>query len=343
MIDYKVYNRAMESQSTKPSDQPDLQRKYLDDATMNSDEPPAERLLILLPDTIVGFNMLEKSWCKLRVSEISDVCWNKKAFDSLVVDPDTKDCVQALVTNQLSSKKSTDLISGKGNSLVILLHGGPGTGKTLTAESVAELAEKPLYRVTCGDIGTEAVAVERALQHVLYLGKEWGCVVLLDEADIFLEERSLQDLGRNALVSVFLRALEYYDGILILTTNRVGTFDEAFKSRIQLSLRYQALTEEQRRVIWENFCTRIGEIDEDNVDVADLRRNINELARHNMNGRQIRNNLTTARQLAQYKGERMNLSHLRHAIKVFIKFEEYLKDVKHNVSDEEIARDSGVR
>jgi hypothetical protein len=92
-------------------------------------------------------------------------------------------------------------------------------------------------------------------------------VVLLDEADVFLEQRTLQDLQRNALVSgndnrnyssspytrtnpglVFLRVLEYYDGanlrhanashaliflqgILILTSNRVGTFDEAFKSR----------------------------------------------------------------------------------------------------------------
>ena len=49
-----------------------------------------------------------------------------------------------------------------------------------------------------------------------------GIVVLLDEADVFLEERDVKDLNRNALVSVFLRALEYYDGILILTSNRVG-------------------------------------------------------------------------------------------------------------------------
>lgn len=61
-------------------------------------------------------------------------------------------------------------------------------------------------------------------------------VVLLDEADVFLEERDMKDLNRNALVSVFLRALEYYNGIVILTSNRVGTFDEAFKSRIQLAL-----------------------------------------------------------------------------------------------------------
>jgi hypothetical protein len=83
--------------------------------------------------------------------------------------------------------------------------------------SVAELAEMPLYRVTCGDIGTNAEAVEKYLQTILYLGKTWNCgmfdkqftlfrlikyiVLLLDEADVFLEERSLADFERNSFVS----------------------------------------------------------------------------------------------------------------------------------------------
>lgn len=147
-----------------------------------------------------------------------------------------KDLILALVTNQLSAKTSTDVIENKGNGLIMLLHGPPGTGKTFTAECVAEIAKKPIYSVTCGDIGTEPEAVEKYLESVFHLGKIWDCVVLLDEAVVFLEQRTLQDLKRDALVSVFLRALEYYEGILILTTNRVGTFDEAFKSRIQLAL-----------------------------------------------------------------------------------------------------------
>jgi hypothetical protein len=46
---------------------------------------------------------------------------------------------------------------------------------TFLLESVAEIAEKPLYRVTCGDVGTKVVDVERYLQTVLYLGKTWNC------------------------------------------------------------------------------------------------------------------------------------------------------------------------
>jgi hypothetical protein len=57
------------------------------------------------------------------VDRIQDVDWNKKAFDNLVIDTDTKHLVRALISNQIKAEKSTDLISGKGNGLIILLHG----------------------------------------------------------------------------------------------------------------------------------------------------------------------------------------------------------------------------
>ena len=80
--------------------------------------------------------------------------------------------------------------------------------------------------------------VEKNLHHNFRLAYKWGCVLLLDEADVFLAKRNKTDLRRNAVTSVFLRSLEYYAGILFLTTNRVGGIDPAFKSRIQLSLYY---------------------------------------------------------------------------------------------------------
>lgn len=170
----------------------------------------------------------------LLVDHIRGITWNSEAFNHLVLRHTKKELIQALIGahSKNGGKPSTDFIEGKGNRLILLLHGGPGTGKILTAESVAELTRRPLYHVTCGDIGTNAEDVESYLETVFYLGTQWNCVVLLDEADIFLEERSPADLQRNALVSVFLRVLEYYEGILILTSNRIGTFDEAFKSRV---------------------------------------------------------------------------------------------------------------
>ncbi|KAJ0374262.1 hypothetical protein COL26b_007508 [Colletotrichum chrysophilum] len=288
-------------------------------------EAVQNRLIYLFPNIVPGFDLR----LDVEVDQIQDVVWNEHAFKSLVANEDMKTLILALVTNQIDSKRGTDVIDNKGNGLIMLLHGSPGTGKTFTAESVAEIAKKPMYSVTCGDIGTNPADVEKYLESVFHLGKIWDCVVLLDEAEVFLEQRTLQDLQRNALVSVFLRALEYYDGILILTTNRVGTFDEAFKSRIQLALRYEKLEAYQRKQIWKNFFERLKSIGEEgSIDFNDISLHIDELTRHPMNGRQIRNTITTARQLAKFMGKKMVFSHLQRTIAITNKFDQYLADVR---------------
>lgn len=102
-----------------------------------------------------------------------------------------------------------------------MLHGPPGTGKTLTAEGISEFLKCPLYMVSAGELGTDSRYLELELQKILDICHAWGAILLLDEADVFLEKRNMHDLHRNALVSIFLRQLEYFQGILFLTTNRV--------------------------------------------------------------------------------------------------------------------------
>ena len=340
MVDYKTYR------SLHP-DNASLRNHLKDELgpeAMARDEPPDEQFELLLPLKIKGYNLRRKKWFDLFADRISDVKWNKEAFQNLVIDRKARDLIRALVSNQLAAEKGTDLIMGKGNGLILLLHGGPGTGKTLTAESVAEIAEKPLYRVTCGDVGTKAEDVEKYLESVLHLGKIWGCVVLLDEADVFLEQRSLEDMERNALVSVFLRVLEYYEGILVLTSNRVGTFDEAFKSRIQLALHYPVLGAFQRLRIWENFINRLESFGDDTkVDIADLRDHLEDLKEEKMNGRQIRNAITTARQYAEWKGNTLTYEHLRDVIEVSGRFDKYLDRLNGGFTQDQLAEDEGLR
>ena len=275
------------------------------------------------------------------MEHIRPVSWNKEAFNRLVLKSKKKELIKALVTVHLATKQNADVIEDKGNGLIILLHGSPGTGKTLTAESVAEIAEKPLYRVTCGDIGTDAESVEKYLESVLLIGTIWECVVLLDEADVFLEERQVTDLARNALVSVFLRVLEYYDGILILTSNRVGTFDEAFKSRVQLAVHYPALDEDGRFEIWRNFVSTLKDKNVE-MDFKELNQKIPLLARNKLNGRQIRNLVWTAAQLAKFKKEPLEYAHLEQVIEIANEFEDYLEKT-HGHTDEEYAQAQGTR
>ena len=230
--------------------------------------------------------------------------------------------VKSLVHNHFMNKgadaddedddRENDVVRGKGKGLILLLHGAPGVGKTSTAECVAEANGKMLFPITCGDLGTTAADVERELSDKFHLAELWDCVLLLDEADVFLAQRTKYDVSRNSLVSVFLRVLEYFTGILLLTTNRVGAFDEAFKSRIHVSLYYPPLNWERTEAIWRMHMRRLMErknrkginlhIDEAEI-LAFVKKHysVTTPKKANWNGRQIRNAFQTATALAEYE------------------------------------------
>jgi len=79
-----------------------------------------------------------------------------------------------------------------------------------------------LIESSVADVGVKAEHVEEKLTNYFELATAWNAVLLIDEADILLESRSLDQgtLDRNAMVAVFLKILEYFEGILLLTTNR---------------------------------------------------------------------------------------------------------------------------
>ena len=135
--------------------------------------------------------------------------------------------------------------------------------------------------------------------------------------------------------------LKYYEGISILTSNRVGTFDEAFRSRIHIALHYEDLKPRSRRQTWSNFLARL-EGTEEGENVDDIKDRLDELANHKLNGREIRNALSTARQLASHEGTKMCWEHLQLAIKTANDFGNYLKDF-HGHSDCDWARETKKR
>lgn len=155
----------------------------------------------------------------------------------------------------------------------------------------------PLYMMSASDLGIDAEDVESKLSNILEMVAKWNAILLLDECDVFLETRSTADLQRNQLVSIFLRLLEYYEGILFLTTNRVDNIDDAFQSRIHVSMAYPHLTKESRRIIWQNFLAKLRlphKLNDGDMD---------ELANVELNGRQIKNVLKTSQLLATKRGK----------------------------------------
>ncbi|TGJ75550.1 hypothetical protein E0Z10_g10983, partial [Xylaria hypoxylon] len=192
---------------------------------------------------VAGFLLGERRWGYFHVEMLRDIKFDREAFKYLVLDEEIKTTVKALIGKFASdeghvSAWPNDFVKNKGQGRIFLLHGSPGVGKTCTAECVAELTHRPLLSLTSGDLSTDSLMVEQNLEYFLSLGERFGAIVLLDEADVYLESRRNKNIERNGLVSVFLRALEYYRGVLFLTTNRVQTFDAAFTSRIHVALHY---------------------------------------------------------------------------------------------------------
>ena len=264
-----------------------------------------EQKLICTP-LLRGYSLKNKLWLNFFVNCVKDIEWQTDAFDRLVLPKNQKELILGFTESQRKFRDTfDDVIEGKGKGMIILLCGPPGVGKTLTSESVAEEMKVPLYMMSAGDLGFDPRKVETKLQDILEMCSRWNAVLLLDEADVFLEQRSLHELERNKLVSIFLRVLEYYEGTMFLTTNRVQTFDPAFQSRIHISLDYQELSIDSRKMIWKNF------LDSSSHDHTISAAQLKELSRMNMNGRQIKNILKIARLLASRKEESLSLEHIR--------------------------------
>jgi len=152
-------------------------------------------------------------------------------------------------------------------------------------------------------------------------------------------------------VTVFLRALEYYRGLLFLTTNRVNIFDEAFKSRIHVSMHYKRLSREQQSAIWKNCFARAAK---DSVVITKKStRYVSEdsdLLEREWNGREIQNAFQTALALARFDAEDEGTSkvivkaqHLKRVVGMSMLFSKYLGSMRCGKGDDEVALQHRLR
>jgi AAA+ superfamily predicted ATPase len=294
---------------------------------------------LLFPPFVYGFSLARKEWCRFYLTCIQEIIWEKDCFNTLVMKENQKRLLQAVVSSHKFPENPRDDMQQKGKGLVILLHGTPGSGKTLTAECTAELMEKPLFSTNTAELNkyNRAWYFEYRLKQVLQYATIWKAIVLLDEADVFLQSRkdnSANSAGaseRNALVAVFLRHLEYFSGIVFLTTNLIDVFDQAMKSRIHLALSYKPPEEEMRRLIWTQTLKSIPteELDMDFEAIEDL-------ILQELNGREITNSINTARTLSRFDSQPLQLKHIQTVLDVKKEFDVTLR----NMASLEMARGS---
>ncbi|KAJ2996679.1 hypothetical protein NUW58_g900 [Xylaria curta] len=266
------------------------------DLETNGSEESAKHRYLLCNRRLWGLILKTRTWASLDVANCSTPRANSRPIENLVMPEERKTMIKALVDRftdgsarpGASKPWQADHMDNKGEGQIFLLHGGPGVGKTFDKE------------------------VEANLTKWFKLAETWGAVMLIDEADVYLERRQLTDLKRNSLVSglvtsvpiVFLRSVEYYRGILFLTTNRVGTFDDAFVSRIHVVIAYENLGKNERARIWKQFFNKLSEDRQDMTITSRAKRYVLEdenVVDLDWNGREIRNAFQTAVALAEYR------------------------------------------
>nr|XP_001394382.2 hypothetical protein ANI_1_1882094 [Aspergillus niger CBS 513.88] len=286
-----------------------LSEGFLDTVGLSDDQ------YLICASFINGFSFAQKAWCQISVSALSDVEWNHNAFKRLVMAENRRELIHGLVkAHRQDDAVFDDVVANKGKGLIALLTGSPGVGKTLTAEAVAEVTQRPLYVVATGELGIDPDVVDNRLGMILEITRRWGCVLLIDEADVFLSARG-KDLARDALVSVFLRRLEYFRGVAILTTNRKHDIDPAFRSRIHFTMHYPDLDTDSRMEVWKNFLTNVAKSSELAGFTSD---DFVALSRHSLNGRQIKNIVSCAVSLAREMQKNVTVKDIESLIEVMI-------------------------
>jgi len=231
------------------------------------------------------FSLDTKTYVYVDIDDLVSYEYDTQAMSKLHL-PEEMLSILSRVFNTPVEGLFGDLIKGKHGGVVILAAGNPGVGKTLTAEVYAEQTQRPLYVLELGELGTNVTSVEENLSRVFTRVARWNAVLQFDECEIFLTQRG-EDLERSAIVGSFLRLLDYYQGILFLTTNRSEVLDHAVRSRVMLKLEYPDLDQRGRAAIWTTMFESAG------LTLAEG--TIWELADHNTNGRQIRNLTRLAR------------------------------------------------
>lgn len=196
----------------------------------------------------------------VHVQNLSEYQYKPELRDKLILPEHHRDLIDILTADMTVLME--DIVEGKSGGTTILCKGAPGLGKTLTAEVYSEVVGKPLYRVHSGQLGITAESVEQNLSQILQRAARWDAILLLDEADVYIRCRD-NDLQHNAIVAEFLRTLEYFNGLLFMTTNRIQDVDDAILSRCIATIQYETPSKEDAVRLWKSLATQF------NIDLSD--------------------------------------------------------------------------
>jgi hypothetical protein len=272
-------------QSIKDTDDSD----ELEEISEGQDNAEVVEVPLPLHPFLQVFDLSEHYYVILHVSNLTPYKYDETLMDKLVMPKHKKDLISILI--QGSTASIEDIIVGKMKGIIVIATGAPGTGKTLTAEVFSEAIQRPLYVVQCSQLGTSEDEIEKRLKEVMERATRWKAILLIDEADVYIHERG-SDIQQNAIVGIFLRVLEYYRGVLFMTSNKATVIDDAILSRATAWLQYEIPSEDELKQIWKILSAQY-KIELSAKQIIELVQTF-----HKISGRAVRNMLKLSKLLA---------------------------------------------
>lgn len=210
------------------------------------------------------FSLVHHESFEVMVDDLELYEYDESIVDKLILPDEVKELVDFVISSV--GVGMGDIVKGKSAGVIILSQGLPGVGKTLTGEVYAEKIKRPLYVVQAAQLGLTIDELETKLKVVLERATSWRALLMIDEADVYIHERG-NDMVQNAVVGTFLRVLEYYQGVLFMTTNRANIIDDAILSRCNAIVKYEPPTVKDQKKIWKVLSTEMDvKMDKELID-----------------------------------------------------------------------------
>lgn len=229
--------------------------KYTNHPSKRDENKEPVRIVIPQHPYLFTFNLETHIFVWTHIGNVEEYIYNETLIEKLILNDLDKTLIQMLT--QSDGSLMEDIVRGKQGGIFIMATGQPGLGKTLTAEVASEYVKAPLYKVQCSQLGIDVDKIEGNLKKVLERSNRWNAILLIDEADVYIRKRG-DDIQQNAIVGVFLRLLEYYKGILFMTSNLGDDIDDAVMSRATAHVNYQYPEGDDVAKIFEVLINQYG-------------------------------------------------------------------------------------
>jgi len=272
---FRYINDNLHHSSTKRT------RFDIDVSSFFTDESKLHKVPIF--PSIYCYDLNDYSFKFIDTRRVEPYLYDVDIEKKLILPHDHKNLIDILLSEEYQSHDA-DFIKGKGNGTLILAMGQAGLGKTLTSEVYAERKKIARLKIHASQLGTDETKIEKKLKEFMALAERWKCILLIDEADVYIRRRD-NDVQHNAIVATMLQQIEYFNGILFMTTNRTEDVDEAILSRCGAILKYTLPDKDMFKQLWEIFISQNHL--EDKVSKETLETILKEFS--SLSGRDVRN------------------------------------------------------